>query len=76
MVVPPPLADLRHPVDRWQTVFDGTAPLARESMQNAERCDIPATVSMQPLQYQRIEPRLFRNTKQCVSRAACYDVVN
>jgi hypothetical protein len=46
MVVPPPLVDLRHPVDRWQTVFAITAPLAGKLMQNAERRDIPATVSM------------------------------
>jgi len=32
MVVQPPLADLRHPVDRWQTVFAATPPLARKSM--------------------------------------------
>jgi hypothetical protein len=64
MVVPPPLADLRHPVDRWQTVFDGTVPLAGESMQNAERCDIRATVSMQACKSPPIEPRLFSNTEQ------------
>jgi len=45
MVVPPPLADLRHPADRWQTVFAPMAVLAEKSMQNADRCDIEATVS-------------------------------
>jgi len=44
MVVLPPLGDLRHPVDRWQTVFAATAPLASKSMQNAAQCDIQATV--------------------------------
>jgi hypothetical protein len=47
MVVPPPWADLRHPADRWQTVFAPTALLAEKSMQNADRCDIEATVSAQ-----------------------------
>jgi hypothetical protein len=47
MVVPPPLADLRHPADRWQTVFASTMPLAEKSVQNADRCDIQATVSPQ-----------------------------
>jgi len=44
MVVLPPLGDLRHPVDRWQTVFAATAPLASKSMQIAAQCDIQATV--------------------------------
>jgi len=35
MVVPPPLADLRQPVDRWQTVFAATPPLVRKSVQDA-----------------------------------------
>jgi hypothetical protein len=47
MVVPPPLGDLRHPVDRWQTVFAATALLAGKSMQNAAQCDIQATVPVQ-----------------------------
>jgi hypothetical protein len=53
MVVPPPLPDLRHPACRWQTVFAATAPLAGKSMQNAERCDIQATVSMQVGKFRR-----------------------
>jgi hypothetical protein len=47
MVVPPPLADLRHPAERWQTVFASTALLAEKLTQNADRCDIEATVSTQ-----------------------------
>jgi hypothetical protein len=47
MVVPPPLADLRHPAARWQTVFARLMPLAEKSLQNADRCDIQATVSTQ-----------------------------
>jgi hypothetical protein len=44
MVVPPPFSDLRHPADRWQTVFVRMMRLAEESVQNADRCDIQATV--------------------------------
>jgi hypothetical protein len=44
MVVPPPLADLRHPAERWQTVFPRMMLLAEKSVQNADRCDIKATV--------------------------------
>jgi len=47
MVVPPPLADLRHPAERWQTVFARMMLLAGKSVQNADRCDIQATVSPQ-----------------------------
>jgi len=47
MVVPPPFADLRHPADRWQTVFVRMMPLAKKSVQKAARCDIRATVSRQ-----------------------------
>jgi len=47
MVVPPPLADLRHPAERWQTVFARMMLLAEKSLQNADRCDIQATVSTQ-----------------------------
>jgi hypothetical protein len=47
MVVPPPFADLRHPADRWQTVFVRMMPLAKKSVQKADRCDIQATVSRQ-----------------------------
>jgi hypothetical protein len=75
MVVPPPLADLRHPANRWQTVFAATAPLAGKSMQNAERRDIPATVSMQVGKSRPIVPRLFRNTEQCVRHPRGLDVV-
>jgi len=46
MVVPPSLADLRHPGYRWQTVFAATVPLAGKLMQNAVWCDIRATVSV------------------------------
>jgi hypothetical protein len=63
MVVPPPLADLRHPANRWQTVFASTVPVAGNSMKNADRCDIQATVLAQADQFQRIEPRLLRNTE-------------
>jgi hypothetical protein len=75
MVVPPPLADLRHPADRWQTVFAITVLLAGKSMQNAERCDIPATVSVQAGKSRPIVPRLFRNTEQCVRHPRGLDVV-
>jgi hypothetical protein len=47
MVVPPPFSDLRHPADQWQTVFDGMIMLAEKSLQNADCCDIQATVSTQ-----------------------------
>jgi hypothetical protein len=70
MVVLPPPGDLRHPAFRWQTVFASTAPLAEKSMQNADRCDIQATVSMQPRKSQAVEPRLFRNTEQWISAPA------
>jgi hypothetical protein len=63
MVVPPPLADLRHPANLWQTVFAWTMPLTGNSMQNTERCDIQATVSMQADEFLPIEARLFRNTE-------------
>jgi hypothetical protein len=66
MVVPPPLGDLRHPADRWQTVFGSTAPLAGKSMQNAAQCDIRATVPIQAGKSRPIVPRLFRNTEQCL----------
>jgi hypothetical protein len=66
MVVPPPLADLRHPANRWQTVFIATALLAGKLMQNAVWCDIQATVSMQAGKSRPIVPRLFRNTEQGV----------
>jgi hypothetical protein len=61
MVVPPPLADLRRPACRWQTVFAITAPLAGKSMQNAEQCDIQATVSMQAGKF-RQSSRVFSAT--------------
>jgi len=54
MVVPPPLADLRHPADQWQTVFAATALLAEKLMQNADLCDIEATVSAQADDFLRI----------------------
>jgi hypothetical protein len=47
MVVPPPFADLRRPADPWQTVFARVMLLAEKSVQNADRCDIQATVSTQ-----------------------------
>jgi hypothetical protein len=47
MVVPPPLVDLRHPAQRWQTVFAEAASLAGESVQNAGWRDIFATVLLQ-----------------------------
>jgi hypothetical protein len=33
MVIAPPMADLRYPPIRWQTVFFSTTPLAGKSMQ-------------------------------------------
>jgi hypothetical protein len=59
MVVPPPLADLRHPADRWQTVFASTLPLAKKSLQNANRCGIQATVSRQADQFPPVERGFF-----------------
>jgi len=64
MVVLPPLADLQRLANRWQTVFASTMPVAGNSMQNADRCDIRATGSAQADEFQPIEPRLFRNTEQ------------
>jgi hypothetical protein len=46
MVVPPPLADLRHPGCRWQTVFAAVASLVDKSVQIVKQCDIHATVSL------------------------------
>jgi len=34
MVIAPPMADLRYPPIRWQTVFVSTAPLVSKSVQN------------------------------------------
>jgi len=62
MVVPPPLADLRHPADQWQTVFAATALLAEKLMQNADRCDIEATVSGAGRRFLANLARLFSNT--------------
>jgi hypothetical protein len=59
MVVPPPLADLRHPADRWQTVFASTMPLAEKSEQNADGCDIQATVSLQAVEFPPIGRGFF-----------------
>jgi hypothetical protein len=70
MVVLPPLADLRRPANRWQTVFASTMLLAEKSMQNADRRDILATVSMQADEFLPIEARLFRNTEQWIRQPA------
>jgi hypothetical protein len=59
MVVPPPLADLRHHADRWQTVFARMMLLAEKSVQNADRCDIQATVSAQAGEFSPIERVFF-----------------
>jgi len=75
MVDPPPLIDLRHLGYRWQTVSTTTPLLAAKSMQNAEQCDIRATVSIQAGKSPAIVPRLFRNTKQYVTHLLCGDVV-
>jgi hypothetical protein len=40
MVIAPPIADLRYPPIRWQTVFLSTRPLVGKSAQNEERCGI------------------------------------
>jgi hypothetical protein len=61
MVVAPPLADLRYPADQWQTVFARILLLAEKSMQNAERCDIRATVSTELGEFPPI-PRVFLAT--------------
>jgi hypothetical protein len=61
MVVPPPLADLRHPADRWQTVFARMMLLTEKSVQNADRCDIQATVSPLADEFQPIQ-RVFSAT--------------
>jgi hypothetical protein len=66
MVVPPPLADLRHPAERWQTVFARMMLLAGKSVQNADRCDIQATVSAQADEFSPIRRVFFatpRNEK-------------
>ena len=66
MVVPPPLADLRHPAERWQTVFARMMLLAEKSLQNADRCDIQATVSAQADEFSPIQRVFFatpRNEK-------------
>jgi len=66
MVVPPPLADLRHPAERWQTVFARMMLLAEKSLQNADRCDIQATVSTQADEFPPIQRVFFatpRNEK-------------
>jgi hypothetical protein len=66
MVVPPPLADLRHPAERWQSVFASRMLLAGKSVQNADRCDIQATVSAQADEFPPIERVFFatpRNEK-------------
>jgi len=44
MVMAPPMADLRYPPVRWQTVFLSTRPLAGKSLQKAGWCGISATV--------------------------------
>jgi len=59
MVVPPPFSDLRHPADRWQTVFARIMPPAEKSVQNADRCDIQATVSTQADDFPPIERVFF-----------------
>jgi hypothetical protein len=66
MVVPPPFADIRHPADRWQTVFARIMPLAGKSVQNAGRCDIQATVWTQADDFPPIQRVFFatpRNEK-------------
>jgi len=66
MVVPPPFADLRHPADRWQTVFARMMLVADKSVQNADRCDIQATVSTQAGESPPIQRAFFatpRNKK-------------
>jgi len=66
MVVPPPFADLRHPADRWQTVFARIILPAGKSVQNADQCDIPATVSTQADKFPPIQRVFFatpRNEK-------------
>jgi len=51
MVIAPPLADLRYPPIRWQTVFVSTRPLVGKSVQNGDRCGICATVWPQLSQF-------------------------
>jgi hypothetical protein len=66
MVVPPPFSDLRHPTDRWQTVFARMTLPAEKSVQNADRCDIQATVSTQVDEFPPIQRVFFatpRNEK-------------
>jgi hypothetical protein len=66
MVVPPPFGDLRYPAERWQTVFARLMPLAEKSLQNADRCDIQATVSAQADEFSSIQRVFFatpRNKK-------------
>jgi hypothetical protein len=66
MVVPPSFADLRHPAERWQTVFARMMLMTEKSMQNADRCDIHATVLPQRDEFPPIRRVFFatpRNKK-------------
>jgi hypothetical protein len=66
MVVPPPFTDLRHPAERWQTVFARMMLLIEKSVKNADRCDIQATVSAQAGEFSPIQRVFFatpRNEK-------------
>jgi hypothetical protein len=67
MVIAPPIADLRYPPIRWQTVFVSTRPLAGKSMQKGASCGISATVWLQLSQFPSITPRLFRNTARLIA---------
>jgi hypothetical protein len=75
MVVLPPLADLRRPANRWQTVFAVPMPLAEKSVQNADRCDIQATPSTQADEFPPIELRLFRNTEKKIRQPAGLEAI-
>jgi hypothetical protein len=70
MVVAPPIADLRYPPIRWQTVFLSTRPLTRKSVQKDVCCGIYATVWPQLSQTPLMRARLFSNTAQQITTAA------
>src|SRR5271165_5866213 len=76
MVIAPPLADLRYPPIRWQTVFVSTAPLVGKSVQNGDQCGICATVWPQLSRFRFIMARLFRNTSRRIGISATLAAVS
>src|SRR5690242_16349665 len=58
MVIAPPMADLRYPPIRWQTVFLSTHPLVSNRRSMSRPCDICATVCRQTTLSRSLIPAL------------------